>query len=571
MKKWILALLMSLVLAGVCPMTAQAASGSDKLVAITFDDGPSKYTDGLLDELAERDVVVTFFMQGCNAQSYPDVVKKAYEAGHQIASHTYNHPQLTKLNNTKIQDQLTQTADILNNATGIIQEYMVRPPYGSVNERVLSQLNAPAILWSVDTLDWKSRDADAVYDHIVNDTKDGSIVLLHDLYDSSVVGALRGIDTLLEQGYELVTVDELLRRRGNDAADGTKYYSARGDTTLPGIAAPTVEAVGTPGGSMVTLTADPGTTIYYTTDGATPTSQSRVYGSPFLLEDGATVKAFAARNLNGARSRVTEIKPEYPHMEPPVITFIDGMAAITGTGELRYTLGGTLPTPSSPLYTQPIHMTPGTVLKALATQAGYTPSLPSALYYSTRGNLFTDVEPEDWFCEAADNAVSQELMLTENHAFYPESPATRRDVVTVLYGLAGCPESSSPVPFTDLQEDDPAYHAASWAIGQGILSGYADGTFRPDIAVTREQLAVMLCRAWNGSRDIRDTDKILGAFDDVDSLHNYARDAAAWAVREEIFDDMADKKLNPAGIVTRAQLAATALWYTASNTKPDGI
>ena len=207
-KKRMLALLLTLVLlVGMTQVRAEAAG--QKLAAITFDDGPGPYTDNLLDELAKRNVPVTFFMQGYRAAQYPAVVKKAYEAGHQIASHTYDHPSLTKIGDKAIQKQVSATAAILNQAVGGNYSYMVRPPYGSVNARVLKALNVPAVLWSVDTLDWKSLNADAVCQHILNDTKDGSIILLHDIHATSIPGALRGIDALRSQGYELVTVSEL--------------------------------------------------------------------------------------------------------------------------------------------------------------------------------------------------------------------------------------------------------------------------------------------------------------------------------------------------------------------------
>ena len=266
-KKRMPALLLTLVLlVGMTPVRAEAAG--QKLAAITFDDGPGPYTDNLLDELAKRNVPVTFFMQGYRAAQYPAVVKKAYEAGHQIASHTYDHPSLTKIGDKAIQKQVSTTAAILNQAVGGNYSYMVRPPYGSVNARVLKALNVPAVLWSVDTLDWKSLNADAVCQHILNDTKDGSIILLHDIHATSIPGALRGIDALRSQGYELVTVSELLRRRGKEAVPGTKYFSAYGTSTLPGISKPAIVPTETENGRVITLTADAGTKIYYTTDGA---------------------------------------------------------------------------------------------------------------------------------------------------------------------------------------------------------------------------------------------------------------------------------------------------------------
>ena len=554
MKKRGIALLLALAwMLGCLPVQARAADGT-KLAAITFDDGPGKYTDGLLDELSKRDVTVTFFMQGCNAEQYPAVVKKAYEAGHQIASHTYNHPQLTKLSGQEIKSQLSKTDSILNKATGVTNSYMLRPPYGSTNEKVLPLIGRPAVLWSVDTLDWQSRNADAVYQHIVSDTKDGSIVLLHDLYSTSVTGALRGIDTLLSQGYELVTVEELLRRRSIEAVSGKKYFSASGNTTLPAVSAPVITAAETENGSLVTLSADEGTTVYYTTDGTTPSSQSAVYTGPFPAGSGVTIKAFAAYTLNGGRSRVAECTLELPRAGKPVITLSGETAILTGGGEIHYTLDGTVPTAGSAHCDGPFPVAPGTLIQAVAVEPGCRDSLVSSLLYSGLGNLFSDVRPTDWFYHDVDNVVFQGLMTADDQAFSPEEDATRREIVTVLYRLAGQPEPGGTVFFSDT--DGSA--AVQWAAEQHVISGFEDGTFRPDLPVTREQLAVILYRMASVT-----TVSPTPVFDDWGSVQDYARDAVAWAVSHGILGGVSDTLLSPGSTVTRAQLASIVLRWQA--------
>ncbi|MDE7245432.1 MAG: polysaccharide deacetylase family protein [Oscillospiraceae bacterium] len=555
MKKRGIALLLALVLMlRILPVQAQAASA---LAAITFDDGPSKYTSGLLDELDKRDVKVTFFMQGCNAEKYPSVVKRAYEAGHQIASHTYNHPQLTKLSDKEIQNQLSTTDSILNNAIGTNNSYMLRPPYGSTNERVLPAIGRPAIIWSVDTLDWKSRNADAVYQHIVNDTKDGSIVLLHDLYATSVSGALRGIDTLLSQGYELVTVEELLRRRGSDAVSGKKYFSASGKTTLPGISQPAITPAETEDGYLVSLSADEGTAIYYTTDGTAPTSQSTLYTGPFRLEGGADVKAFAAYTLNGGRSRVSEATLELPRAEKPVITLTEDTAVMTSGGEIYYTLDGTVPTAAAARYSGPVPVTAGTFIQAIAVQPGCRDSQASSLLYSGLGNIFSDIRPTNWYYHAVDSVVFQGLMTAANQTFSPEGTVRRRDLVTVLYRQAGQPEPLDTYIFSDVTGSDSAYAAIMWAAEQNILSGFEDGTIRPDAAVTREQLAVILYRMRPEPPEVDPA--ALYSFEDWESIQDYARDAVAWTVSQGILSGVSDTLLSPDSTVTRAQLASIVL------------
>lgn len=559
MKKRSAALLLALLLAlGVMPVRASAAPGR-KLAAITFDDGPGPYTDGLLDELAKRGVTATFFMQGRNAARYPAVVKKAFEAGHQIASHTYDHPLLTNLSDGAIRSQLTAAAGILDNATGMSNSYMVRPPYGGVNPRVLAALDAPAILWSVDTRDWESRDADAVCRHMVNDTRDGSIVLLHDIHPTTIPGALRGIDALLAQGYELVTVSELLRRRGCDAVPGAKYYSAPGNATLPGVAPPAIIPAETAGGRFVTLSADAGTTIYYTTDGTVPTSRSAVYTGPFLLEEAATVRAFAAYTLNGGRSRVSELALDIRRAKAPVIALENDLAVVSAGGEIRYTLDGTEPTADSARYIGPVPLPAGTMIRAIAIEPGRRSSPAVSLLHSQEGNLFSDVPPTQWYYHDVDQVVAQGLMTTENQAFFPERAATRREVAVALYRLAGGPEAVGEFSVPDVAAGDPAYAAIRWAVERHILTGFEDGTVRPEASVTREQLAALLFRA-RGERPLSGPSQMrLYLFDDWESIQGYAWDAMGWAVYSGLLKGVSAQTLAPGGTVTRAQLASILL------------
>lgn len=567
MKKKSIALLLALILVmGIMPAEVKA-SDQPKLAAITFDDGPSQYTDGLLDELSKRNVFVTFFMQGCNAERYPSVVKKAYEAGHQIASHTYNHPNLNKLSSTAIQDQLSRTDGILDNATGVQNSYLLRPPYGNANKQVLSVIGRPAVIWSVDTLDWKSRNADAVYQHIVNDTRDGSIILLHDLYATSVSGALRGIDSLLEQGYELVTVSELLRRRGYDAAAGTKYSSAAGNTTLPGISPPNITPTESGDGYLVSLSADEGTLIYYTTDGTPPTSQSAVYAGPFPADPAITIKAFAAYDLNGGRSRVSEITLDVPRAKMPDIVLEGDTAVFSAEGEIHYTLDGTIPTADTPQYTGPVPVSAGTMIQAVAVQPERRNSQVRSLLYSDLGNQFSDIDLTSWYYHDVDRVVSQQLMTTDHLAFSPERMVTRRDLVTVLHRMADQPEPQGTYAFPDVTDSDSAYDAIMWAAEQHILSGFEDGTIRPDDPVTREQLSVVLYQMHSNASDSGhmgqhpSSQTELHSFEDWESIQSYAWDAVVWAVRSGILRGVSDTSFSPGGTVTRAQLSSIVLRY----------
>jgi peptidoglycan/xylan/chitin deacetylase (PgdA/CDA1 family) len=181
-----------------------------KLIALTFDDGPFyTNTEKLIEELNKRDARVTFFMLGELAYKQPELVKKVYDYGHTIGSHTYDNKNLKKLDKEEVDFEVLRTNEILSN---IINDDIrfIRPPYGSYNEDILNNVDMAFILWNVDTLDWKSRDSVKVSDYIVSHVKDGDIVLLHDIHSTSVDGAIMAIDILKEEGYEFVSLDELL-------------------------------------------------------------------------------------------------------------------------------------------------------------------------------------------------------------------------------------------------------------------------------------------------------------------------------------------------------------------------
>ena len=208
---------------------ASFASG-EKLLALTFDDGPGLYTDRLLDILAERGVKATFFIVGQQADRFPDVIRRMYEEGHQLASHTYGHVDLKKYSEGGIVAQLQRTADTLDRITGVPQRYVLRPPYGSADDRVLETIGVPAILWSIDPADWKYRDAQIDHDNVLEAAKDGGIILLHDIHEQSVEAVPSIIDDLSSKGYQFVTVNELFRRKGVKLEPGKVYRQASGET-----------------------------------------------------------------------------------------------------------------------------------------------------------------------------------------------------------------------------------------------------------------------------------------------------------------------------------------------------
>ena len=179
-------------------------------VALTFDDGPHPVcTPQLLDSLKKRDVKVTFFVTGENVESYPEIVKRASEDGHLIGNHTFHHVQLTAANSDDFKKEIISTNDIIQEVTGKETSF-IRPPYGSWDKKYEKELNMFPVLWDVDPLDWCSTNVDKIVRSVLAGTKENSIILMHDSYDSTVTAALQVVDILKAEGYEFVTVDEIL-------------------------------------------------------------------------------------------------------------------------------------------------------------------------------------------------------------------------------------------------------------------------------------------------------------------------------------------------------------------------
>ncbi len=181
-----------------------------KKIALTFDDGPHPfYTHQLIQGLKERDVKATFFITGKNVEAYPEIVKEIYADGHLIGNHTYNHTQLTAGNAESFKQEIIQTNKVIKEVTGADTIY-VRPPYGSWNKEFEKELNMFPVLWTVDPLDWCSSDVSGIVKKVTSQVKENDIILMHDQYKTTVTAALKVVDELQAEGYEFVTVDELL-------------------------------------------------------------------------------------------------------------------------------------------------------------------------------------------------------------------------------------------------------------------------------------------------------------------------------------------------------------------------
>lgn len=192
-------------------------------IAITFDDGPGKYTEDLIRVLSENDARATFFMLGQQVKKYPKAVEAMLKAGCELGNHSYSHKKLTEADEDEIITQIENTNQAISDVVGQSAD-VVRPPYGAADEKVKDALPYPLILWSVDTLDWKTKNTDSIVDHVMKNVKDGDIVLFHDIYDTTYEAIKQLLPALKEQGYQFVTVRELAELKGGHLENGTKYF-----------------------------------------------------------------------------------------------------------------------------------------------------------------------------------------------------------------------------------------------------------------------------------------------------------------------------------------------------------
>ena len=191
-------------------------------IALTFDDGPGPRTSELLAQLEKYNAHATFFMLGQKVPSYPDVIKKMKSIGCELGNHSYDHADLSKLDPAGIQSQMSRTNDGIRNITGSGATLM-RPPYGAINSTVAANAGLPMILWNIDTLDWKTRNAQSTIDAVMSKVKDGDIILMHDIHTETVDAALKLIPKLQSEGYQLVTVSELAAAKGKHLLNGNTY------------------------------------------------------------------------------------------------------------------------------------------------------------------------------------------------------------------------------------------------------------------------------------------------------------------------------------------------------------
>lgn len=199
---------------------------SKKMIALTFDDGPNYNTSKIIDVLNKYDIKATFFVLGSRAINNKDILKKMADSGMEIGNHTYNHLLLTKYDENKIRSEIEDTSEVIYTATKK-RPKLLRPSYGSVNNKIKKVANMPIIIWDIDTLDWKYHNSKRITSRVVNKVRDGDIILMHDIYSASLNALSNIIPILQDNGYEFVTIDELFYYKGISLENGKVYGYAR--------------------------------------------------------------------------------------------------------------------------------------------------------------------------------------------------------------------------------------------------------------------------------------------------------------------------------------------------------
>ena len=195
------------------------------MIALTFDDGPCEYTPLILDLLEKHNAKATFFVLGGLVKSNADTIKRIHDSGNEVANHSWNHPQLSKLSYNDIWSQIQWTNEAVFKITGAYPT-LLRPPYGSVNSTVhtvTADFRMVMVYWSIDTRDWEHKDPERTYEMILEKVQNGSIILCHDIHEKTYEAMIKVIPDLISQGYQLVTVSELFSFSAEPRKAGQLY------------------------------------------------------------------------------------------------------------------------------------------------------------------------------------------------------------------------------------------------------------------------------------------------------------------------------------------------------------
>ena len=207
-------------------VTNKKINNSDKLIALTFDDGPNYNTSKVLDVLAKYNVKATFFVLGSMAKDNKKILKREYDSGMEIGNHTFNHLLLTKYKENVIKDEIDKTSSVIFEVTGRYPK-LLRPSYGAYNNTIKKIGDMPIIIWDIDTLDWKYHNSKRIASRVINKVKDGDIILMHDIYSATANSLNIIIPELQNRGYTFVTIPELFYYKEITLEKGRVYGYAR--------------------------------------------------------------------------------------------------------------------------------------------------------------------------------------------------------------------------------------------------------------------------------------------------------------------------------------------------------
>ncbi len=198
-------------------------------IALTFDDGPhQEFTPEIIDQLFQYNSTATFYVVGDRLDNHAEILVEIVDYGNQVGNHSWSHPYLTYWRKEKIENQFNHTDQkILEITEKDTQTY--RSPYGVINYRVRQNVEKPLVMWDVDSRDWELKDAEEISKSVLNDVEDGSIVLLHDIHQETMDAMMYLLPALLNEGYQMVSVEELMELKGIEMEEGEVYFHAKQD------------------------------------------------------------------------------------------------------------------------------------------------------------------------------------------------------------------------------------------------------------------------------------------------------------------------------------------------------
>ncbi|MDY5016748.1 MAG: polysaccharide deacetylase family protein [Eubacteriales bacterium] len=543
-------LILTVFAAMLAPLSAAAGSGSsgEKLIALTFDDGPSVQTDRLLDALAEYGAKATFFVSGYRLDEYADELERIAAEGHQLGNHTENHKTLTKLSASQLALEVETTLARIKKTAGDTT-YVLRPVGGAYNKAVCAAAKGPVILWSVDTLDWKNRNADSVYNKIMS-ASDGDIVLMHDLYRTTVDAVCRALPELERRGYTLVTVSELFRRRGVTLENGEVYSSARAYPVLEETAE-SAYAGGRLPGAM--LGAEDCGEDGYAAD---------VRAQDFAGEETLTVSTpYAGVTLRreAVEDGALTVRVTRAGADVDIAVMRDGERLESIPGGVTVGLAGKGFSAASTVVTVQDGVRTPVARSAAVSESAMRAWLPGSAAVGVEtaaAGTFRDAG-EPWAKNAVDFVSARGLLSgVSQDMFGVYTGMTRGMLAAVLWRMEGKPAASGKAGFSDVKAGQYYAEAIAWAAENGIVSGVGNGKFAPESALTREQAVTILARVFGLTADAEglSVDGLSGNGQKLPCA-DWAADAYAGALGAGVLRETDAAWARPAGAISRTEAA----------------